>query len=94
MRNAHSLLLILAAACGSSKPEPIALPPKEAPPSAGPAAPAPTPAPPADPEPTAKAPADPDAALIAEAKQFVAKSFKLSYCGLVIHLKNRDVFRG
>jgi peptidyl-dipeptidase A len=71
VRNAHSLLLILAAACGSSKPEPIALPPKESPPRAGPAAP--TPAPPADPEPAAKAPADPDAALIAEAKQFVAK---------------------
>ena len=72
MRTAPLLLLSLAAACGSSKPEPIALPPKEAPPAESPAEP-PAPTPTASPTPAPRPDADPDAALIAEAKQFVAR---------------------
>ena len=66
MRNAPRLLLILAAACGSSKPEPIAMPAKEAPtPDEGPAA--------APPPSGNRPPADSEAALVAEARQFVAQ---------------------
>ena len=54
---------LLAAACGSTKPETVVLPPKEGPgPDTGPK-------PPADKPP----PADPDIALAAEAKEFVAQ---------------------
>ncbi len=76
MRKTLLVLLPLAAACGSNKPEPIALPPKE-PVATGDEAPRPPPANKnvdrlAD-EPAVKPAAGGDAALIAEAKQFVAK---------------------
>ncbi len=64
MRNALLVLLIIAAACGSTKPDPVVLPPKEGPPADPPPEP-----PPADPPAAA---AGPDAALAAEARQFVA----------------------
>jgi peptidyl-dipeptidase A len=64
VRYAPLLLLILAAACGSSKPEPVVLPPKDET-----AAKPPADRPPADKPP----PQSPDAALIAEAKQLAAQ---------------------
>jgi peptidyl-dipeptidase A len=59
VRNALLVLLILAAACGSTKPDPVVLPPKEGPPGD-------------DPTEQPPAAADPDAALVSEARQFVA----------------------
>ncbi len=63
MRNALLVLLILAAACGSTKPDPVILPPKEGPPGD---------TPPDQPPEGPPAAADPDAALVSEARQFVA----------------------
>ncbi len=65
MRNALLVLSILAAACGPQKPDPVALPPPEDPAASRP--------PPPPEQPPAQPPADPDAALVAEAKQFVAR---------------------
>ncbi|HSK02780.1 MAG TPA: M2 family metallopeptidase [Kofleriaceae bacterium] len=63
MRNALLVLLILAAACGSTKPDPVVLPPREGPPGD---------TPPDQPPEGPAAAADPDAALVSEARQFVA----------------------
>jgi peptidyl-dipeptidase A len=65
VRNALLVLLLLAAACGPTKPDPVALPPQEDP-AAGRSQPPP---PPADKPP----PVDADAALVVEARQFVAR---------------------
>ncbi len=65
MRNALLVLSILAAACGPQKPDPVALPPPEDPAASRP--------PPPPEQPPAQPPADPDAALVAEARQFVAR---------------------